>query len=263
MGKDRFHECVERLSCLLEWERRMVGIRRLFTKEEYEQADAQALKAKMNYCVMVKLASSGYAKKATKEQIACIAGARALGMERMDQQHIDGRIGLAYGLYKNLDTAKAVRDGMFYCEQECYGIMTKPLEEYKQDRPEVILMITTPYNAMRVVQGYSFHYGIQPHFQMVGNQAICSEATASVLKRGEINVSLLCIGTRHKAGWKDDELSVSFPCHQLETITDGVIRTMNIMDSNQKKQQIEARLRERGISDIAVEYDCNYYLRKI
>jgi uncharacterized protein (DUF169 family) len=136
--------------------------------------------------------------------------------------------------------------------------MVKPLEEFDEE-PDIVIMISNPYNIMRIVQGYSYYHGIQASFKMTGNQAICSESTAYPYLSNDINVSVLCIGTRHKAGWSDDELSISFPYNRFSKITDGIMNTLNIMENNAKKTMIENKLREKGISDFEIKYDHNYY----
>lgn len=70
---------------------------------------------------------------------------------------------------------------------------------------------------------------------------------------------MLCIGTRHKAGWKDNELSVSFPFNSFFKITEGVMNTINIMDSNAKKEIIEKKLHENAIDNFHIKYNFNYY----
>lgn len=120
-------------------------------------------------------------------------------------------------------------------------------------------MIANPYNVMRVVQGYTYYFGIQTSFKMTGNQAICSESTAYPYLSNDINVSVLCIGTRHQAGWKDDELSISFPFNRFFKITDGIMNTLNIMDNNAKKKIIEKKLRDNFIKNFEIIYDHNYY----
>lgn len=246
------------LNCALELDRKIVGIKFLFTEEDYVMADAKQLTNKMNYCVMVKLAMNGVALKARGDDLACLAGARALGLTEIDNLQKSGLIGKKLGLYRDMPTSKKTRDSMSYCDHNAYGIMVKPLEEFNEE-PDIVIMVTNPYNAMRVVQGYSYYYGIQTSFKMTGNQAICSESTAYPYLSNEINVSVLCIGTRHKAGWNDNELSIAFPYNRFPKITDGIMNTLNIMDNNAKKKIIEKKLHEKGISNFEIKYDHNYY----
>lgn len=258
MNKEAFRERIIRLNCVLDLERRAVGIKFLHTEEDYHYADAKPVTVPINYCVMVRLATQGRALKASGNNLACLAGARALGLKEIDDYHRSGQNGKKLGLYHDMPTAKRVRDGMSYCDHRAFGIMVKPLEDY-DSQPDVVIMVSHPYNIMRVVQGYSYYSGIQSAFKMTGNQAICSESTAYPYVSNDINVSLLCIGTRHKAGWSDHELAVGFPISLFNKIVDGIINTVNIMDNNQKKEVIEKKLLKNEIDDIKIKYDCNYY----
>lgn len=246
-----------KLNCALELERKLVGIKFLHTEEDYGLADAKQISTKMNYCVMVKMATKGVALKARGDDLSCLAGARALGLFEIDSIQRSGQIGKNLGLYHDMPTAKRTRDGMSYCDHNAYGVMVKPLEDYDEE-PDIVIMIANPYNVMRLVQGYTYYYGIQSSFKMTGNQAICSESTAYPYLSNEINVSVLCIGTRHKAGWKDDELSISFPYNRFSKITDGIMNTLNIMENNANKKIVDKKLHESGI-DFEIEYDHNYY----
>lgn len=246
------------LNCALELDRKIVGIKFLFTEEDYIQADAKHLTHRLNYCVMVKLATIGKGLKAVGNDLACLAGARALGLKEIDDLHRSGQTGKKLGLYHDSSTSKNVRDGMSYCDHNAYGIMVKPLETFDEE-PDVVIIVSNPYNIMRVIQGYSYYYGIKSSFKMTGNQAICSESTAYPYLSNDINISMMCIGTRHKSGWTDNELSVSFPFCRFAKIVDGIVSTLNIMDNNHKKRTIEKKMHDSGYSDFAIKFNYNYY----
>ncbi len=261
LNREKILEAVIKLNCSLELERKVVGIKILFSKEEFEDADAKHIINKMNYCVMVKVAMGGTALKATGDDLACIAGGRALGLIDIDDFHRSGQNGRNLGIYHDMTTSKNTRDRMSYCTHRAYGIMVKPLEEYTNE-PDTVLIVTNPYNVMRILQGYSYFYGMHSNYQMVGNQAICSEATALPYMSNNINVSMLCIGTRHKAGWKDSELVVGIPFNRFETISQGVMNTINIMDNNKKKEYIQKKLTENNIDELKIKYNYNYYTKR-
>lgn len=260
MEHKKLGQTVIKMNCALEMKRKIAGIKFLFSREEYEAVDARQVKSKLSYCVMVKLAMSGRAIKATGDDMACMGGARATGLKENVEYNKSGQNGHKLGLYHDMATAKNAIDGMSYCDHHPFGVMVKPLDEFEQD-PDVVIIVTNAYNTMRIVQAYSYYYGIKKNYIMTGNQAICSESTAYPYLNNDINVSLLCIGTRHKAGWKDDELAVAFPFNRFNKITDAVMETINIMDNNSKKRVIERKLRENNIYDFEIKYNCNYYRR--
>jgi uncharacterized protein (DUF169 family) len=258
LDKEQLEKLVVKVNCVLELERKIVGIKFLFSKDAFAVEAAKGIQKKIPYCVLVKSAMSGRSLKATGEDLACIAGARALGLKEIDDVHRSGQTGRRLGLYRDLATAKKVRDGMSYCDHRAYGVAIKPLAAFTQE-PDVVMVVTSPYNVMRIIQAYSFFYGIRTNFKMTGNQAVCSESTAYPYLSNDINVSLLCIGTRHRAGWKESELAVAFPFNRFERIAEGLMDTVNIMESNQKKKLIEQKLQQNPIDDFTLEYDHNYY----
>lgn len=261
MERERREFAVKQLNCALELQRQIVGVKFLFSDAEFQEARARHIPHPMNYCVMVKVAMGGAALKATGADLACLAGGRALGLVEMDELHRSGRIGRNLGLYANLSTAKNVRDRMSYCTHKTHGVMVKPLADYDNEVPDVVLIVSSAYNVMRIVQGHAYYYGLRPASQLAGNQAICSESTALPYMADDINVSLLCIGTRHKAGWTDNELAVGIAFSRFQTVVQGVMETINIMDANEKKAVIERKLKDAGISYPQIQYDCNYYMK--
>ena len=74
-----------------------------------------------------------------------------------------------------------------------------------------------------------------------------------------MNISLLCIGTRHRAGWRDDEMAVGIPAEQFANVVDGVFQTVNIMENDHNKKIIDQKLKEHGIP-LEIRYHYNYYM---
>ncbi|HEX2965688.1 MAG TPA: DUF169 domain-containing protein [Syntrophorhabdaceae bacterium] len=246
------------LYCVLNLKQKIVGVKFLFDAQEFAKAKARPLKRKMAYCVMVRSALTGKSLKATTENFGCMGGARALGAIDLDETSLSGRFYNRLGLYQDLSTSKNVQQTMTFCQHKLYGVMVKPLEEYN-DEPDVVLTVTTPYNAMRVIQAYTHVSGYKTSFKIAGNQAICSECTAYPFESNDINVSLLCSGTRYKAGWGDDEMAVGFPFNLLFSIVKGLYATLDMVEPDEKKAEIESRCSESGRKAPAIHYGKNYY----
>ncbi len=249
---------LEKVSCALDLARKIVGVSFLFNQDEYERAEARSPGARMPFCVMVKRAMLGYAVKAVLDDFGCRASARALGIVEPDEFYTSGRHYRRLGLYRDLVVAKDVRRNMTICRHRAHGVMVKPLANCSE-APDVVLLVCIPYQAMRVVQAYTYQFGYHTEFKMAGNQALCSECTAHPFESNSINVSMLCAGTRYMAGWRDDELAIGFPFHQFLPIVDGLCATMNPTEPDRKKAEIEARLRECGRKHVTIEYGRNYY----
>lgn len=238
------NELGKRLECAINWNRHAVGIRFLFTEKEFEEANAIELTKPMHFCRMVRAATFGNRVKATAKEHKCIAAARALGLTDVDEFHRSGQRGLAFQLYHDLGSAKYTRDRQTLCDHKAYGVMVKPLAAYEdhEEPPHVVQIITNPYYAMRIIQGYTYYYGIETNFKMSGLQAVCSESTAYPYMSNHINLSMLCGGTRRYCKWGDDEVSVSIPYTKFALTVEGTLRTIDLQDNNEKKSIVRKKL---------------------
>lgn len=258
MDRTAIVEAIAQMNLAFKLDRRIIGVRFLFDADEFRKAEAKALKGRMPYCVMVRNAMAGKSLKAEAKSFGCNGAARALSVIEPDEMTSSGRFYQSLGLYQDLPTSKDVQRNVILCRHKAYGVMTKPLEEYEEE-PHVVMVVTNPYNGMRIIQGYTYAFGFNTAYRMSGNQAICSECTSVPFERNDINVSLLCAGTRFKAKWKDDEMAIGFPFNQFLSIVRGVYATLDLTEPNEKKTEIEARFREAGREPPLIQYNKNYY----
>ena len=161
MGKEEFHQLVKDINCALKMDRRVVGVKFLFDEDEFARAGAKRVTGKIAYCVMVRTTMAGRSLKAAAENCGCMGGARALGLAGLDEMSLSGRFYHSLGLYRDLPTSKQVQHTMTFCSHKPYGVMVKPVEEYDEE-PDVVLIVTNPYNGMRIMQGYSYAFGLTP-----------------------------------------------------------------------------------------------------
>lgn len=254
-------ELGKRLECAIDWPRQSAGIRFLFNEKEFQEAEAIKLMKPIYFCQMVRAASMGNAVKADLSSHKCIAAARALGLTEADEFHRSGQRGLSFQLYHDLGSAKYTRDRQTLCDHKAYGVMVKPLTSYEEgeEAPHVVQVITNPYYAMRIIQGYTYYYGIETNFKMSGLQAICSESTAYPYMSNHINLSMLCGGTRRFCRWGEDEVSVSIPYTKFGLTVEGTLKTMNLQDNNEKKSLERKKLRENNMDrEFLLEDDFHY-----
>lgn len=255
---DKWADSVNKFYCALELERSAVGIKLLKTKEEYETVDAIVLKKTINYCQMVAAATKGNCIKAKSEDFKCRSGARVLGIDSEDPKNSHGENWARLGLYKDAGLSKAVRKELAYLKDDYYGVLLQPIEKMN-NFPDVILVAANPYNAMRVIQGYAYWYGMPKSINMIGNQAICLECSARPIAIQDMNVSMLCIGTRHRAGWKDNEMAIGIPKGQFADVVEGLMSTLNQMENDSNKAIIDRKLRDKNIP-FEIHYGYNYYM---
>ena len=233
---------VKRLSCALDLKRRAVGVRFLFSREEYDASPASAFVGKTPYCCLVRICMSGYARKANLDNFGCLSAARAFGMVDPPQDWLSGRSYAQKGMYRNLGTAKKVVNNTTCVHQKAYGIEVMPVELFEEE-PHVVILATTPYNMMRLVQGYTYMFGTYSNYKIIGNQALCSE----------------CSGTRYMAGWGKDEMGMGIPYHLFPQMVEGLWRTMDVMEKDADKERILVRAREMGFADVELHLGQNYF----
>lgn len=245
------------LYCALNIKRNLVGVKFIFSREEFDCINIKQNKGRVSYCYMVKSASSGKHIKSNRENFSCGASARALGLEESLNQITSGQHYYAFKLYNSLGTAKAVQKNVTLIEHRIYGVVLKPLQDFDIE-PDVVIIIANPYQAMRIMQGYTYHYGAHKNIKMTGNQGICSECTATPYETNDLNISTLCSGTRFLAKWDVSELGIGMPFNMFSNIVDGVMRTLNPTEPNSTKREISARAKEKG-RIIDIDFEKNYY----
>ncbi|KUO73908.1 MAG: hypothetical protein APF77_15565 [Clostridia bacterium BRH_c25] len=250
-------EMVEDLNSVLDLDRHIVGIKFIFNKEEFELSDAPQVRYKLSYCNMVKFAASGKSYKANLSNFLCIGSAKALGLIKPDSNAISGNVYYSFGLYDSLCTARNVQKDVTFLDHETYGVVVMPLEKFNV-QPDIVICIINPYQSMRILQGYAFHHGAAKNIKMAGNSGICSECTATPYDTSDMNLSLLCSNTRFAAKWKDDELGVGMPFKMFEKVYDGVLKTIDPCELNDRKVKIIARCKDAD-RRIDINLDSNYF----
>lgn len=255
---NKWFDCVNKLYCSLDLNRKAVGVTFLKTKEEYDKAEGILLKKPINYCQMVAAAVRGHSIKAKAENFLCQSGVQVFGLGPLDLRNSKGENWARLGLYKDAELSRTVREGLVYLPQENFGVSLAPVEML-EDFPDVVLIISSPYNSMRIVQGYAYSYGMPKSVNLIGNQAVCLECTARPYAVKDMNLSLLCIGTRHRAGWKDEEMAVGIPGEQFADVVTGLMSTLNQMENDENKKKIEAKLKSKNIP-FEIRYGYNYYM---
>ena len=248
------------LNALIDLTNRPVGIRFLYSEEDYAAADVPECPKTMNYCQMVHLAAQGTGIKSRKEHFRCQSGPRAFGMIQTPDAVRSGEGLLKLGLYPDLHTQRIVYSRMSECMQKIEGLLILPAEYYTNSEPDVVLLVTTPYNVMRFVQGYTYQYGSCPGGQVFGNRALCSEATAQPFIRNEMCISTLCSGTRYYNGWAREEMALGIPGAKFAPTVEGILRTLNAAEPLDDKERIAERLFAIG-EDFSVDMTKSYYCR--
>lgn len=251
---------IKKAYAILDLNRKIVGVKLIKDEEEFNTYDAVSVSRPISYCVAVKSATLGHSVKFNKDTSDCGGSTRALGLEKATEDFFDGIDGCNMGLFKDKDIAKNSAMGMKNISNKTYGVLVQPIEKYINGvDPDTVLIISNPREAMRVMQGYTYHYGITKDISISGNQAICLESTANPLMNNTINVSFLCAGTRFLAGWSDNEVAIGMPFTMFSNVVDGIFNTVNTIEMDRRKNEINEELLAGNIKELEIEYGKTYF----
>lgn len=256
MERERYLDAVKKMNCVLDLKRRIVGVRFLFTREEFEEAEAEKPKGRMPYCKMINRAMEGKGLKADFDNFGCFSAARVLGIVDMDDWYTSGHYYGKCGLYQDMPTAKEITDNISNCNHKAYGVEVRPLDEFNME-PHIVVIATNTFNAMRLIQGHAYKYGTHKGYKFIGSQAMCAECTAHPYITNDINLSLLCVGTR-RSGFNEDEVGIGIPLRKFGEMVDGLCKTVTPTEPNLRKKVIEEKLNKHKISGVEIIYNKNY-----
>ena len=252
---------LDSLQCALHFKRKIVGIQFYSTTSEFESSHFRTVRNRLSFCMMVKVASRGTCIKVSESNFKCPGSRRALGIDGIDHQFRSGEKYLGLGLYQDVETAKSVADEMLFLDKKTTALAVGPIEQFESP-PDAVIIIADGYTAMRVVQGYTYHFGQAKQIRFCGNQGVCCELTSRPFMLQDMNISLLCANTRFSCKWRDGEIGIGLPYHQLQFIIDGVIKTLNVVEPDSRKKEIINCARSKGI-DLGVVPGANYYSHDI
>lgn len=250
-------QSVDLIEAYLDLDRKPVGIKFFFDRDEFINFQVPQRDTKVTYCNSVQLAGKGHSMKLTKENQAYPNGAMALKMKDIPEPMASGKARFSKHIYHDVETSKSISDDMLFLEEEPVGIAVMPLDNY-EEAPDVVVVIGSTYNVMRIIQGNGYFNGYTSNFRTVGLQAVCQDLTTYPHNTKDINISFLCPGTRLVANWTPDEIGVGIPFEKWYEIVEGVKETVNPFERNRNKEAIAGRLQERGLDASGIKFSENY-----
>lgn len=257
---DGFSANVKKLRILLDLKRELVGVKLLKNQAEFDAYPVVNLINPLSYCVAVKSATFGHRIKFDKERSGCGGSTRALGFEKPTDSFLDGTDLLSLGLFRDQGASKRAALETSNILSNTYGVLVQPLHYFTEsDQPDVILVVGKPRELMRALQGYAYHHGITKTISMSGNQGVCVEATVYPMIHNTINVSMFCSGTRYLAHWGDDEAIMGIPISLLGDVVDGLYHTVNAVETDHRKEEINQGLLSEELDPPEVVYGKTYY----
>lgn len=243
---------IARFSVVLGLERRIIGVRFLLIEQEYEASNAEPMEFRMTYCRMLYNAMKGRKIKAVKSDFTCQGGPEMLGLRPLTNYERSGEQFDTFRLYEDMAVAHAVQRDLLPIDHIAYGVEMGPMD--MMEKADVVIIISDAYQAMRIMQGYTYHYGMASHIGTIGNQGACSDLTARPYMTNDINLSLLCAGARQSMNTTDGEVGIGMPAHIFRTVVRGVLDTVNAVQNDLRKKEIQKRATEANI-DLGFELD--------
>jgi uncharacterized protein (DUF169 family) len=99
-----------------------------------------------------------------------------------------------------------------------------PVDQYPKEDMDALILIITPIQFMKLVEVYVDLYNKPMKLSTGASTGVCSEIIAHVIKRDDVNISLLCHGAREYARFKDDELLFGIPSKLISDIIGEMLK---------------------------------------
>jgi uncharacterized protein (DUF169 family) len=158
------------------------------------------------YCEYVKLASKGKFLKIKKGDFSCHTANIMLGFKESDNLEL---------------TMKLDSKGLEF-------IHLFPINKYLPDDYDSIILILNPKSCMNIIQAYVRLYNKPLKITCGAINGVCSEVTAHVIKRNEVNFSFLCSESRARGLFSDCELLCGIPAKFANDLIEEIIESSNV-----------------------------------
>jgi len=177
----------------------------------------------LRHCQMVNLARrEGAVFYATSAKHQCNGGAWALGLREITPTLQSGEFYFKLGKFESMAACRRTMDRIPHLRTgETFATIYAPLEKTPVD-PDIILIVTTPRNMLKLAQASLFRLGGRITPEMAGIQSVCADATAQPFLTGTMNFSLGCDGSRRFSGIESDEMVMGFPVELLPEIGEAI-----------------------------------------
>ena len=199
-----------------------VAVKLAKSREEVPAGIPEA-KEVVRHCQMVNMArKDGAIFFAPSAKHQCNGGAWSLGLREITPTLQSGEFYYKLGKFESMAACRRTMDRIPHLRTgETYATVYAPLEKTPFD-PDVILVVTTPRNMLKLAQASLFRLGGRISSNLAGIQSVCSDTTAQPYLTGAPNFSLGCDGSRRYSGIADDEMVMGFPVELLPEIGEAV-----------------------------------------
>ncbi len=173
-----------------------VGVKLIFESNENNINDDKfkSVSNLQRYCEYVKRASKGEFLELKRGDFYCVTGEIMLGLKEPETIEFDNRL-----KFRGLKS-----------------ILVFPVNKLENIAVDSIILIVNPSNCMDITEAYTNIYNKPLKIEIGTQSGVCSDVTALVIKREEINFSFLCVGSRIYAGYDDCELFKEPEFHSVD-----------------------------------------------
>lgn len=249
------------LSSVLKLEREVVGVKFIDCKRNFDKLEINIPDKKGPFCYLVKESMNGKLHKADNDSITCDYGKYALGISKPDEAILEGRSYYHSGLYESNAIAKNIVKSMKYNKCNIHGVVIGPLRLL--DDADVVIIASYAETIMRIMQGYAYKFGNPTSLSFFGNQAVCADLVSKPYFNNDINISVMCKGARAYGKFDKGELSVGLPINMFNSLVDGVVKTINPVNTSEEKNDILKSLDKDLKLDIKLDTKWEYGVRLV
>lgn len=229
---------------ILNLEQNVIGVRFIEFKADYDKLECEERRSTI--CGLTRMALNGTHLKAHGGRIRCEYGAYALGILEPGESMKAAQSYAVCGLYDSKSLARQVQESMRYIPQRVYGVEMAPLDE--MEKADLVVLVGNTLQAMRVFQGYAYHYGNPEHLSFFGNQAACGDLISKPFMNHDINLSLFCAGARTWGRFKENQVGISMPGSMFSQVAHGVEMTIDAVNNEKEKAEIIDRVKPLGVT---------------
>ena len=154
------------------------------------------------YCEYVKRASQGEFLKIKKGDFSCHTADIMLGFKESENLELTMRLEVK---------------GLKY-------ILLFPINKYLLENYDSVILILNPFDCMNIIEAYVRLYQKPLKITCGAINGVCSEVTAYVIKRNEVNFSFLCPNSRGNGVFSDCELLCGIPAKMTNDIIDEIMK---------------------------------------
>jgi len=181
-----------------------IGVRLIYNHENNVILNSNFKQANKSesYCEYVKKASKGEFLIINKRHLSCHIAEVMLGFTESDNLELSMKLDI-----KGLKS-----------------ILLFPVNKLDNEDYDSIMLIVNPRNSMNIVQAYVKLYQKPLKITCGAINGVCSEVTAYVIKRSDVNFSFLCQNSRINGTFGDCELLCGIPAKMTNDLIMEIIK---------------------------------------